>query len=143
MPLTPARDIFVSWCLSREPVQVSHARELACKALCGWGLGEHAALAELIVSELVTNAIRHGDGEIKVSMSYACGDLRVEVHDHGTGRPLRQQPTAEDESGRGLALVDGLIGLHGGKRGFVIDRTGDGKTVYVTICLTADLADAR
>src|SRR5712691_1113935 len=91
MPLTATREHSVSWRLSREPVQVRHAREQARKALFGWGLGEHAELAELIVSELVTNAIRHGDGPIQVRISYDGGDLRVEVHDDGAGG--RQPPT--------------------------------------------------
>jgi signal transduction histidine kinase len=143
MPLTTMRDRSVSSRLRPDPAQVRHAREQASKALYEWDLGEHAELCELIVSELVTNAIRHGDGEIQVRMSHACGDLRVEVHDDGAGRPVRRQPTADDESGRGLALVDGLIGLHGGRLGVTDDAAGHGKTVYVVICLAPDLAGAR
>lgn len=129
--------------LSREPAQNGHAREQARQALFRWGLGEHADLAELIVSELATNAIRHGGGLVRLRMLYARGDLRVEVHDDAADRPVRQQATADDESGRGLAVLDGLIGLHGGRRGVATDRTGRGKTVYVMICLVADLAGAR
>ena len=143
MPLTDTREHSMSCRLINEPVQVRHAREQARKALFGWGLGEHAELAELIVSELATNAIRHGDGVVQVRVSYACGDLRVEVHDDGAGRPVRRQATAEDESGRGLALLDGLIGLYGGKRGVANDGAGHGKTVYVVVCLTAGPAGAR
>ncbi len=58
-------------------------------------------------------------------------------------RPAWRQPTADDESGRGLALLDGLIGLHGGRRGVTDDAAGCGKTVYVVICLAPDLAGAR
>jgi anti-sigma regulatory factor (Ser/Thr protein kinase) len=127
--------------LSRESAQVRHAREQARKALVRWGLGEHADLAELIVSELATNAIRHGEGVVHVCVSFARGDLRVEVHDDAPGRrPVRKQAAAEDESGRGLALLDGLIGLHGGSRGVAHDGTGRRKTVYVMICLAADPA---
>jgi signal transduction histidine kinase len=143
MPLTTMRDQSVSCRLRPEPALVRHAREQARKALYEWDLGEHAELCELIVSELVTNAICHGDGEIQVRMSHACGDLRVEVHDDGTGRPVRRQPTAEDESGRGLALLDGLIGLHGGSRGIRNDLAGDGKAVYVVIRLPADPAGVQ
>ena len=123
---------------SREPVQAGRAREQAREALSGWGLGEHAELAEIIVSELVTNAIRHGDGPVDVCMSYDWGHLRLAVHDDGATRPATRPVTAEDESGRGLALVDGLIGLHGGTRGVTNDNTGDGKTVYVVIYLAGD-----
>ena len=124
--------------LSREPVQVRHAREQARKALSGWGLAGHAELAEIIVSELVTNAIRHGDGPVDVCISYDSGHLRLAVHDDGAARPVRRPVTAQDESGRGLALLDGLIGLHGGTRGVTNDNTGDGKTVYVILYLADD-----
>jgi|SRR5215467_6239386 len=143
MPLTATLEHSISCQVSHEPTQVRYAREQARKALFEWGLGEHTDLAELVVSELVTNAIRHGDGEIQFRMSYARGDLRVEVHDGGTGRPVRRQPTAEDESGRGLALLDGLIGLYGGRRGTMNDGRGHGKTVYVVIHLAAGPAGAR
>jgi anti-sigma regulatory factor (Ser/Thr protein kinase) len=112
------------WRLSREPAQVRHAREQAGQALSRWGLGEHADLAELIVSELATNAIRHGHGVVSVCVSYAYGYLRVDVHNNGAGRPARRQATPDDESGRGLALLDGLIGLHGGRRGVATEITG-------------------
>jgi anti-sigma regulatory factor (Ser/Thr protein kinase) len=125
--------------LSREPNQVRHARKQAREALSRWGLAEHADLAELIVSELATNAIRHGDGVVHVCVSYARCDLRVDVHDDAADRwPVRQQAAAEDESGRGLALLDALIGLHGGCRGVTHDGTGRRKTVYVMICLAAE-----
>jgi signal transduction histidine kinase len=143
MPLTATRDRSVSCRLSHEPAQVRHVRELARKTLFDWGLGEHAELAELVASELVTNAVRHGDGEIRIRLSYACGDLRVEVHEAGAGRPVRRQATAEDESGRGLALLDALIGLHGGRRGITNDGTGHGKTVYVVISLTVSPEGTR
>ena len=129
--------------LSREPAQVRHARKQAREALARWGLAKHADLAELIVSELATNAIRHGDGVVHVCVSFVRCDLRVEVHDDAADRPVRQQATADDESGRGLAVLDGLIGLHGGRRGVATDSTGHGKTVYVMICLVTDLAGAR
>jgi anti-sigma regulatory factor (Ser/Thr protein kinase) len=127
--------------LSREPAQVRHARKQARAALFRWGLGQHADLAELIVSELATNAIRHGDGVVHVCVSFARCDLRVEVHDEAADRwPVRQEAAAEDESGRGLALLDALIGLHGGCRGVTHDGTGRRKAVYVMICLAADPA---
>jgi anti-sigma regulatory factor (Ser/Thr protein kinase) len=131
--------------LSREPTQVRHARKQARAALFRWGLGQHADLAdlaELIVSELATNAIRHGDGLVHVCVSFARCHLRVEVHDNSASRwPVRQQAADDDESGRGLALLDGLIGLHGGCRGVTHDGAGRCKTVYVVICLAADRAD--
>jgi anti-sigma regulatory factor (Ser/Thr protein kinase) len=129
--------------LGRDPAQVRHARERARKALCGWGLGEHADLAALVVSELVTNAVCHGEGPIRVRLAFDGGDLRVEVHDCGGGRPVRRQAGGGDEAGRGLELVDGLIGLHGGERGVIGDAAGPGKTVYAVLSLEVILAGAR
>jgi len=139
------REHSMSCQLPREPVRVRQAREQARQALCGWGLGEHAELAELaglIVSELAANAIQHGDGPVQVRVSYARGDLRVEVHDDGAGRPARRPVTADDESGRGLALLDDLIGQCGGTRAVANDNAGPGKTVQVTVRLAAGPAGA-
>lgn len=135
MALTVTRVQPVCCVLSRDLTEVGRAREEARKALFGWGLGEHADLAELITSELVTNAIRHGEGPVQLRISHYSGHLRVAVHDQGAARPARRQVTADEESGRGLALLDGLIGLHGGQQGTISDRAGHGKTVYVAIGL--------
>src|SRR5260370_1078568 len=91
-----------------------------------------------LACELVTNALCHGDGQVQVRVRCAAGQLRVEVHDCGTGLPTRRKAIADDEAGRGLALLDGLIGLHGGQRGITEDGTGPGKTVHVVICLASD-----
>ena len=133
MPLMAKGELASVCRLRRDPAEVGRARKLARKALTGWGLTEHAGLAELIVSELATNALRYGTGPIVIRLSYVCGDLRAEVHDDGAGRPVRKQATVAEELGRGLALLDGLIELYGGARGVVDDHTGAGKTVYVAV----------
>ena len=140
MFVTAPGELAVSYRLRPEPVQVGRAREQARKTLPRWGLGEHADLAELIVSELVTNAVVHGDGQIEVRLSCACGDLWAEVHDDGAGRPVRQRPGSDDERGRGLELIDGLTELYGGARGIVEDSNGPGKTVYVAVPVGCDPA---
>jgi signal transduction histidine kinase len=111
--------------------------------LAAWGLGEHASLGELIVSELVSNAVCHGEAPIWVQLSAAGGELRVEVHDGGAGRPVRKYADGGDECGRGLELLDGLIELHGGERDVISDPAGPGKTVYVVLALETILAGAR
>jgi signal transduction histidine kinase len=141
MPLTVADEPSVACRLGRKPEYVGRAREQTRKALSGWGLGEHSDLAELVVSELVTNALCHGDGLIEMRLSYADGDLRVEVHDDGAGRPVRQDVATDDEHGRGLKLLDGLIELHGGERGVVDDHAAPGKTVYVELSLPVGPAE--
>ena len=143
MLVTSPGERAVSYRLDSEPDQVGRARELARKALPGWGLGEHADLAELIVSELVTNAMVHGEGPIEVRLAWACGELWAEIHDHGSGRPIRQRPGTDGERGRGLELIDGLIDLYGGVRGVVEDVNGCGKTVYVAVSPGRGPAGAR
>jgi two-component sensor histidine kinase len=89
----------------------------------------------LIGSELVTNAVQHGGGTINIRLSRGGGALRVEVHDHGAGRPVRQHARAGDEGGRGLEVIDGLIRVCDGQRGCADDDAGPGKTVWVVMPL--------
>ncbi|HET7017120.1 MAG TPA: ATP-binding protein [Streptosporangiaceae bacterium] len=133
----------ISYLMRPEPFQVSRVREQARQALPAWGLAEHAELAELIISELVTNAIVHGTGLIEVGLSYEDGSLRVHVHDQGDRRPIRRHPDGDWEDGRGLALIDGLIEQYGGSRGVLGDSDRIGKTVYVTLPLSCDREGAR
>ena len=65
-------------------------------------------------AQLVANAVHHGEGPVEARLSFAAGDLRIEVHDEGAGRPVRRQASCDDECGRGLEVVDGLIKEHGG-----------------------------
>ena len=64
------------------------------------------------------------------------------MHDDAAGRPVRKHAGADDECGRGLELLDGLIELHGGERGVTSDQAGPGKTVYVVLSLEATPAGA-
>lgn len=137
------REQAVSYQVRPEPVQVARARAQARQALPGWGLAEHTEVTELIISELVTNAIVHGTGQIEIRLSYEGGCLRTQVHDHGGGRPIRRHPATDCEYGRGLKLIDGLIELYGGTRGVVSDSDCLGKTVYVTLPLASDPEGTR
>jgi len=143
MQLTAARKPAVTYLPGREPVHVRDARRWARVLLAARGLGEQAGLGELIVSELVANAVCHGEGPIWMRLHVAGGDLRVEVHDDGAGRPVRKHADGDDEYGRGLELLDALIERHGGERGVISDQAGPGKTVYVVLSLEAIPAGAR
>ncbi|MGH3158099.1 MAG: ATP-binding protein [Streptosporangiaceae bacterium] len=140
MPLTATHELSDALHLDHNPAHVGHARKRVRETLHRWDLHAQADLAELIVSELVTNALRHGAGPIEVRLFYGCGDLRIEVHDEGLGRPVRREVTDDDESGRGLLLLDGLLGIHGGARGVHDDKDGNGKTVYVEMSLATSPA---
>ena len=125
----------VTYHLGHDPSEVGYLREQARKIVPGWGLDEHCYLIEVLLSELVTNAVHHGEGDIEVCLSYTHGDLRIEVHDDGRERPVHRRPSADDLSGRGLVLIDGLVELHGGIWGVGDDSSGPGKAVFAAIQL--------
>lgn len=135
MPLTAIPEQSVSWPPGRDLTEPRRAREQARNALFGWGLGEHAEIAELIIDELVANAICHGTGLVRTRISYRSGRVLMKVHDDGPGRPVRREAAADDESGRGLAVIDALLDLYGGSLRVEDDTDGDGKTVCVWIRL--------
>jgi two-component sensor histidine kinase len=142
MQLTATCEPAVTRLPGRDAVHARDARRRARVLLAAWGLGEQASLGELVVSELVANAVRHGETPIWMRLSVGGSDLRVEVHDGGAGRPVRKHADGGDECGRGLELLDGLIELHGGERGVISDAAGPGKTVYVVLSLEITQAGA-
>lgn len=89
-------------------------------------LGEDAwRRARLLVSELATNAVRHGRGRIELRLSATADGLHVCVADEGGGRPVARTPG--DDGGHGLHLVADLSDRwgseHEGTVWFEIDRT--------------------
>ncbi|MDX2650426.1 SpoIIE family protein phosphatase [Streptomyces sp. PA03-1a] len=97
-------DQIASWQLPAEPAFVSRARALVTRQLAQWGLDRLAQSTELIVSELVTNAIRHSQGTIGLRL-IRHGALTCEVYDTSNNHPRLRHPQTTDENGRGLALV--------------------------------------
>ena len=83
---------------------------------------------ELVVSELVTNAMRHGRGQITMHLEVAPDRVVVGVQDQGAGRPSPRQPDATDANGRGLALVAILATEWG-----VSPEPGGGKVVWCVL----------
>ncbi|MFH8515465.1 ATP-binding protein [Streptomyces gelaticus] len=80
---------------------------------CRWQ-GEPAEVAELLLSELVTNALIHTRHGAVVTVSMATARLRVEVRDFMSGLPLSYVPNADDGThGRGLLLVRSLADAWG------------------------------
>jgi anti-sigma regulatory factor (Ser/Thr protein kinase) len=113
----------VSWDLPTDPAAVSTARSLALRQLTHWGLQELATTSELIVSELVTNAIRHATGPIRLRL-IRHQLLTCEVSDTSNCVPRVHHARTTDESGRGLLLVAHLSHRRGTR------CTPDGKTVW-------------
>jgi anti-sigma regulatory factor (Ser/Thr protein kinase) len=101
------------------------ARRFAAEHLDRWGLGDLAETATLLVSELVTNAVLHGDGDRRLDVEATGDAVRFAVHDGGAGRPERRQARPGELSGRGLALVEALAPRWG-----VEPRPDSGKIVW-------------
>jgi serine phosphatase RsbU (regulator of sigma subunit)/anti-sigma regulatory factor (Ser/Thr protein kinase) len=116
------------WTLPREPRSVGRAREYARGRLLSWGLEQLVDTTELLVSELVTNALRYGEGEIRLRLLLD-RTLVCEVWDAGLVQPRRRRARDTDEGGRGLQLV-GLLSAAWGSR-----RTPRGKTVWFELPL--------
>jgi anti-sigma regulatory factor (Ser/Thr protein kinase) len=88
--------------------EIRRARRLVRTSLQAWGLGAHADALELAASELVTNALVHGGGQIEVRLSAEGDEVRLEVGDEGPStEPPRPTRTSEALlGGWGLRLVE-------------------------------------
>ncbi|MFG3309819.1 SpoIIE family protein phosphatase [Streptomyces wuyuanensis] len=96
-----------TWTLPGDHTAVRRARELAVRQLTAWGLRHLEDNTELIVSELVTNAIRHSTGPIDLRLIQHTV-LTCEVGDGDSCVPRIRSAPATDENGRGLFLVSQL-----------------------------------
>ncbi len=81
--------------LPPEPASAGAARRFVTTALHRIGLEAHTELAELLVSELVTNAVLHAGTEITIEVSHDGGVVRVDVADGSRQRP-RQRDYSEE-----------------------------------------------
>ena len=129
MPRSGARKLqrmAVTWVLPSGAASVRSARQQIGSQLSAWGLRHLVDDAQLIVSELVTNAVCHGPGDgpvwhtarrIRASTGEA---VRIEVGDYGPGFRVVPAPPQSDGdmpcSGRGLGLVDVLASTWGAWR---------------------------
>jgi anti-sigma regulatory factor (Ser/Thr protein kinase) len=111
------------WELPAEAVAAGRARELITGQLSTWGLDELAFSTELVVSELVTNAVRYAQGPLQLRL-IRDRTLLCEVADTGHTSPHLRHSTAEDEGGRGLFIVAQLVQRWGTR------YTRSGKTIW-------------
>jgi serine phosphatase RsbU (regulator of sigma subunit) len=121
-------DQHVSWTLAAELTSAKRARSLVGRPLRRWGLGDLVPTAELLVSELVTNAVRYAQGKIKLRLVRE-GVLTLEVFDDSAALPRLRHPGNEDERGRGLQVVSQLAQRWGAR------RTQSGKVVWCELPL--------
>ncbi|KAB8161962.1 SpoIIE family protein phosphatase [Streptomyces sp. 3MP-14] len=120
-PLPP--DATADWQLPAEPSVVGRARDLVLGKLREWDLAENAFPTELIISELITNAIRYAGGPVGVRL-IRDEVLICEVSDPSETQPHLRRARPTDEGGRGLFLVAQLAHRWGSR------YTATGKTIW-------------
>ncbi|MEW2412952.1 SpoIIE family protein phosphatase [Streptomyces sp. NPDC046866] len=100
--LDPAR--IAQWDVPADPAEVSRVRNACTRQLAHWGLEDLSFTTELVLSELITNAIRYGSEPIRVRLLHD-RSLICEVSDGSSTSPHLRRAEATDEGGRGLFLV--------------------------------------
>jgi serine phosphatase RsbU (regulator of sigma subunit)/anti-sigma regulatory factor (Ser/Thr protein kinase) len=121
-------DHVVTWTLPSELTSASRARSLIRRPLKRWGLADLIPTAELLVSELVTNAVRYAQGKIGLRLVLE-GGLICEVLDESAALPRLRHPDDSDERGRGLQVVSQLAQRWGAR------RAASGKVVWCELPL--------
>ena len=106
------------------------ARQVTRETLAAWRVAHLEETAVLLISELVTNAVRHarpGRLAMALSLEAAGAWLRIEVHDADARAPRQRTPAGLDESGFGLLLIEALSGKWG------VRHTATGKAVWAEL----------
>jgi anti-sigma regulatory factor (Ser/Thr protein kinase) len=94
------------------------------------GASRVIADAEMIVSELLTNAVKANCSSTEVMLSTYDHALRIEVHDDALGTPELRHPDITEASGRGLLIVSAL------SRDWGVEASGGGKSVWAELALS-------
>ncbi|RPK41199.1 Acetoin dehydrogenase operon transcriptional activator AcoR [Streptomyces sp. ADI91-18] len=121
-------DRVASWDVPADPAEVSGVRAAATRRLTDWGLEEQAFAAELMLSELVTNAVRYGTEPIQVRLILD-RTLICEVSDGSSTAPHLRRAASTEEGGRGLFLVAQLAHAWGTR------YTPHGKVIWAECAL--------
>ncbi|MFQ6148113.1 SpoIIE family protein phosphatase [Streptomyces seoulensis] len=129
-------DRIADWDVSPDPAAVAGTRAAACAKLDEWGLSELTFSIELVLSELVTNAIRYGSEPIHVRLIHD-RTLICEVSDGSSTAPHLRYAATTEEGGRGLFLVARMTERWGTR------YTPEGKVIWAELALpgTSGAAD--
>ncbi|MFF9496121.1 SpoIIE family protein phosphatase [Streptomyces flaveolus] len=118
-----------TWDIPADPSLVAPIRKQVVEQLSAWELLEASFTAELVVSELVTNAIRYGSPPIRLRLIHDATTLICEVSDTSHTAPHLRRAKTWDEGGRGLLLVAQLTQRWGSR------HTAEGKTIWAELAL--------
>ncbi|MET7616174.1 SpoIIE family protein phosphatase [Streptomyces sp. NPDC005408] len=117
------RPLRAGWAVWRLPDAVAHARRFTSRTLRSWGVTDETDAILLIVSELVTNALVHTQGQVRLDLTLAGERMRVAVSDASPRAPVKPSNVNwEATGGRGIMLVEavsaayGSVPLSGGKQ---------------------------
>jgi anti-sigma regulatory factor (Ser/Thr protein kinase) len=110
-----------------ELVSAARARSFVGNLCRSWGIPEAVLEAEMVVTELVENAIRHSHSDCDVSVALADSTLTIGVADHGHRPPQVLYPRPDTPGGRGLLMVQNIAHRWGYR------PTGDGKVVWADL----------
>ncbi|MFJ9543843.1 SpoIIE family protein phosphatase [Streptomyces sp. NPDC101225] len=122
-------DQVAGWELAVDPTVAARARDLVCDQLAAWHLSDHEFVIELVVSELVTNALRYGKAPVLLRLIRDTS-LICEVSDSSSTAPHLRRARVYDEGGRGLLIVAQLTQRWGCR------HTSTGKTIWADVPLT-------
>jgi anti-sigma regulatory factor (Ser/Thr protein kinase) len=109
------------------PTSVARIRRFVTDASRQVAPGVEPDTVALLVSEVATNALVHGAGQVRVRILPVAGGVRVEVHDGSHVLPAKREATVLDEGGRGVALVEALSSSWGSQ------ADDEGKTVWFEV----------
>ncbi|RZS91274.1 PAS domain S-box-containing protein [Motilibacter rhizosphaerae] len=119
------------------PESVPAARRLVREVLAAWDRTAVEDSSALVVTELVTNAVLHARGPVRLVLEpYAAAGVRIEVHDGSPAMPLRPIADAGSTTGRGLSLVESLA------EAWAAEPTPRGKRVWVHLVPGTEPDDA-
>ncbi|WP_424212018.1 SpoIIE family protein phosphatase [Streptomyces sp. BI20] len=124
------------WFLDPEETAPGRARRFARRALARWGLEELGDSLELLVSEVVTNAVRYAERPVTLRL-LRTDVLRCEVGDDSPQLPRQRRARDTDEGGRGLFLVNRMA------RRWGATRLSSGKVVWFELTLPSSGRAAR
>lgn len=114
------------------PASVARIRRFATDACRLSAPDADCDTVSLLVSEVATNALIHGVGQVRVRVVPQSKGVRIEVIDGSATLPHPRDAALLDEGGRGLALVDALASSWGA------EPTGAGKTVWFEVGAAVD-----
>jgi hypothetical protein len=129
---TGLRPVRASWRAWRLPDAVMHARRFTARTVRSWGVTEEADVVQLVVSELVTNAVVHTQGDVHLDLTLTGDRLRIAVTDSLPRAPVKPRIVDwESTGGRGIMLVEAMSTAWGSV------PVGGGKQVWSEIALPA------